>query len=405
MKANNISIYLIRLILIGGKFLLSLYLAKVLGLEFLGIFTLLLGAVAVVPMILRGGMATQLSRTVISMRGKDAWDSILSYWVYLSLIYVLLSFSLVFIIGIFFDVSLPVSLFIVIYLEHLVYDIFIFLNGFKKHYFANIILVLQASLWIFPFIGVSWFYPEYRSMEVLLSFWLSAGLLAVFIFLQYLGWEKLFKLKLLGLDWYIKQFFISKYIYVSELIGVLVLYADRYVMYIFLPAEVVGLYGLFWQVANAIANLIGAAIHQTYRPILIAFYNSDMNNYIQSAYSLMKKTISVSLAFTLVSFAGCVGLFYLLAMDAPLRNLELLVLVLVVGNCRVVLDTIKLLLFTQSRDKNKLFIDALFFILSLLAGAGMYWYGIHSYLIIIVMLYGAVFSLLSFNRKLYIFKH
>ena len=49
MKANNISIYLIRLILIGGKVLLSLYLAKVLGLEFLGTFTLLLGAVAIVP--------------------------------------------------------------------------------------------------------------------------------------------------------------------------------------------------------------------------------------------------------------------------------------------------------------------------------------------------------------------
>lgn len=399
MKANNISIYLIRLILIGGKVLLSLYLAKVLGLEFLGTFTLLLGAVAIVPMIIRAGMATHLSRTVISMKEKDAWNSILSYWSYISVIYVLLSLFLIFTIDIFLGVNLPIALFLVIFLEHIVYDIFIFMNGFKKHYFANVILVLQASLWIFPFIGLSWFFPEYRNMETLLVFWQCAGVLAVLFFARHLGWETLSQFKLLGFDWCAKEFLTSRYIYVSELISVLMLYADRYVMYLFLTTEIIGLYGLFWQIANAIANLIGAAVHQTFRPVLIALFTSDAVRYRTTSHSLMKKTILSSLVLSVIAFSGCNALFWALDMKVPLENFSLLILVLVIGNCRVVLDTVKLLLFTQSKDKNKLLLDVSFFSSSLFVGLGMYWYGVQMYLVTLAALYFVVFLSVWINKK------
>ena len=336
---------------------------------------------------------------MISMKEKDAWNSILSYWSYISVIYVLLSLFLIFTIDIFLGVNLPIALFLVIFLEHIVYDIFIFMNGFKKHYFANVILVLQASLWIFPFIGLSWFFPEYRNMETLLVFWQCAGVLAVLFFARHLGWETLSQFKLLGFDWCAKEFLTSRYIYVSELISVLMLYADRYVMYLFLTTEIIGLYGLFWQIANAIANLIGAAVHQTFRPVLIALFTSDAVRYRTTSHSLMKKTILSSLVLSVIAFSGCNALFWALDMKVPLENFSLLILVLVIGNCRVVLDTVKLLLFTQSKDKNKLLLDVSFFSSSLFVGLGMYWYGVQMYLVTLAALYFVVFLSVWINKK------
>jgi O-antigen/teichoic acid export membrane protein len=192
----------------------------------------------------------------------------------------------------------------------------------------------QSAAWIYLYIALAWMLPALRTLDWLLAFWICGSLLALAFaasLTRRWPWTEGFRAPLQW-SWFKDNTRASWQLYLSEAVAVLTLYVDRYLVFLFLSLELVGVFVLFWQMASAVGNLVGAGVLQVYRPRLIRAGHSGSTARFKSLY---RESLLHSLAAgALLSVIAGAAAYYLipyskqpLAMEyLPLLGLMLLCL-------------------------------------------------------------------------------
>lgn len=304
---SSLSIMGMRVSMLAAKFLLGLFIVRFIGLQAMGIFGLLGGTSAIVQMVMRGGVFSNLSRRAVGQTIEELTTNLRFYATGVIGLYLFAS-PFVFAAGWYFNMLdlVILSLFVIIF-EHICMDIFILTNNLHRPTLANIMLSLQSSFWIYLYMGLAFFYPELRTLNWVFAFWICGGIIATTmaaVLTRHWPWKQAFVSKL-HFSWYVDSIKSSWRIYIAEILGTVTIYLDRYLINIFLSLELVGVYVLFWQVINAICNLVGAGVLQVYRPRLIAAYHEKNHEkfrklFRESGYRSLASTAFLSIGSAIV---------------------------------------------------------------------------------------------------------
>lgn len=265
----------LRAFMLASKFILALFIVRYIGLADLGLYGLIGGACAVIPMVMRLGIFSNLARQAVDQPLHTLTRNLYHYGIGIFLLYALL-FPGALAVGIYSGhVQILVLTFSVILFEHLCIDIFVIANNLKRPKLANGLLALQSAAWIYPFMALAYFKPEYRGLDSVLAFWAASGVitfLIVCVIVRRWPWKDAFH-RPIDVGWY-KSFSLQSWrIYVGEILSTVTIYMDRYLITAFLNLELTGVYVLFWQVTNGICNLVGAGILQMHVPRFVSAYN------------------------------------------------------------------------------------------------------------------------------------
>lgn len=371
-RFSALSIMGLRGSMLAGKFLLALFIAHFMGFEALGVFGLIAGAAAVGQVVMRFGVFASLSRDAVSMPVAELTKNLRHYITGCLIAYAALLPIFLALGWYFANITLALLTFLVIIFEHSAYDIFSLTNNLQRPKLANVIYSLQSALWIYLFVALAFFIPALQTLEAILSFWIAGGVLAssiTFYIVRHWPWKDSFSTPI-ERTWYRPYLSKSWRLYMSDLVNVGTSYLDRYLITYFLSLELVGVYVLFWQVSNAICNLVGAGVLQIFRPRLIVAYRENDSALFQMVYktcALRCMTSTVLLGI----IAGITVPFLIIYSDQTLAvdYLPLLWLMLVTLLLRIGLDVSRTALFAQSKDAATMYANILALVLSVIFGA------------------------------------
>lgn len=384
---SALGIMIMRVFSLGSKFVLALFIVRFIGLADLGIFGLVGGACALVPMALRLGIFSYLARQSVNQTLEELTRNFYAYGTGVFALYSML-FPFVVIAGWYYgDMNLLMLCLTVIIFEHICNDIFVVANNLQQPKLANGLLTLQSSIWIYPFMMLAFFYPSYRTLETVLAFWISGGVITTGIALfcaRHWPWVKAMASGT-SIAWYQGLIQKSWKIYLAEMISTITIYMDRYLISAFLSLELAGVYILFWQVTNGICNLIGAGVLQVSVPRLITAHQAKdtelFNKYVKEI-SLRGMGLTYILSFV----AGIVVPFMISFTDhaGAMDYLPLLWLMLVALGFRIGGDICAYILYAQHRDGPVLASVIIKLLVGLATGAAsLYYIGIYGVIITI----------------------
>jgi O-antigen/teichoic acid export membrane protein len=343
----------LRVATLAGKFLLGLFIVRFIGLEAMGIYGLVMGAAAILPMVARLGIFSSLSRIAVGQSLEQLTRNLRHYGygslaIYAALFPVIIGTG--FYIG---QPELAALAFFVILFEHISTDIFVLTNNLGKPKLANELLALQSAVWIYLYMILAWMIPDWRTLDAVFAFWIIGGLIPSFIafaITRHWPWTQAFAEKL-SPEWYKTHFRGAWRIYLSDMINAVSLYLDRYLITLLLGLEAAGIYVLFWQVVNAICNLVGAGVLQVYRPRLIAAHaekNIALFNTLfwQSAY----KSAALALVMAVASAIVVPYLIGFTGKEIAADYMPLFWFMLLAMMVRIAYDVCAYTLFAEHRD-------------------------------------------------------
>lgn len=310
MKNGNwVSLFVMstRVATLAAKFGITIVIARFLGLESLGVYGMIVGAVAIVPVMASFGFAQSLARdashesldvTVVKL---SRYGSIV-FSVYLPLLFV----------GGCVDVVKNAPfwslLVVIIFFEHVNNDAFNLLIATGRPVLANILVFVRSSLWIYAYTAFVFFEKESTSFATLLQFW-TVGLLITTVcsgyHLRKWPWEKVCLNILEAYSWgreYLKG---SKYLYISEIASNASFYIDRYLIGAFLGVAEAGVYTFFSSVGMALYNLVSSGVMQVARPGLVSSHvKKDYKRFDALFLSCFRRSVAASLILVCLAIAA-----------------------------------------------------------------------------------------------------
>lgn len=364
-----------------AKLWLSLFIARYLGLEALGLFGLVVGIAAVGQAVMRLGLFEALGREAVGQPLNRLTSNLRHYLTGSAVLYSVL-LLLVALGGAWFGVlTLAVLAFLVMLTEHACRDVFVLTNNLQRPALANGFFALQSAGWIYLYMAAAYLFPALRSLEVLLGFWIAGGALtaaAALLATRRWPWKAAFS-EPIRTGWYLSYLGKAWRLHLSEIVAIANLYVDRYLVSVFLSLELAGLYVLFWQVSNALCNLVGAGVLQVYRPRLILAWSQQD----RLRFRALHRECALRCAIAVVGLAGiCALVVPLFAGYAqqPLAgdHLPLLWLLLLFACLRVAADLSIAALFAQAVDGPVLAGNLLALAMTLLLGSlALPLFGVH----------------------------
>jgi O-antigen/teichoic acid export membrane protein len=346
----RLSVFAMRISGIASKFMLGLFIAKLMSLTDLGIYGLLQGQVAILPIVLRLGLNRQVARELT-----DATPDVQSQLItgYFSPYVVLYVAALVITAALAWTGIVPWLAVIVVGLiagEHLVMDGYDFLIQLRRPFAANVVLAVLSTSWPIAFIVAAFFEPNWRTIYALSAFWL-AGSVAAALIAAILLRSRLTKFRLPPLAGIRRSVRASALLYGNSLASTATIYLDRYLIGALISLELAGVYFFFWQVGTAIYNLVNSGLMSFARPHLVsAFQTGDEEAFrhlqAQTTRSALLETLLLGLA------AAAVIWFVVPYLGRPLliKHQDLLWLLLAATLARICAEMGALRLYCRSHD-------------------------------------------------------
>ncbi|MDA0967540.1 MAG: oligosaccharide flippase family protein [Proteobacteria bacterium] len=403
---SSLSIMGLRVSMLASKILLSIFIARYIGLDTLGIYGLIVSTAGMLQIVLRFGIFDTISREAVNQNFKELTLNIRNYGIGVLFCYMAL-IPITLLVGWYFDnQKLSIFILIIILIEHISYDVFILINNLQRPKLANIILSIQSASWIYLFITLAFFIPDLRNLQTMILFWVCAGIISITISLALAHnwpWASAFSQKLQR-KWYRQYFKMSWKLYLSATMSSITMYTDRYFISIFLSLELVGVYVLYSQIINAISNLVGAGVLQVYRPRLILEYSKE--NGLTRFQKIFKKAFLSSQGWAIILSLLSAIIFPFIAkyIENPMveNYLPLLWLMIAALLFRIANDLFSLGAHSQKKDALNLKAGAmrltLFLILTPIA---LNLWGIYGTVIIAFIVF--ITSVIYINKHLWIY--
>lgn len=393
---QSLSVMQLRATTLLVKFALTLFIARFLGLEELGLFGLIMAAAITAPSFLGFGLMQSLSRHAVTVQIADLMGGLKNYLRFISLLY-LIVFTVAMVTGVMLDRPLLVFLIILtVYFEHLSIDGYQLLLNLSRPFVANMLHFLRAGLWAIIYMILAFFIPALRNAEALMVCWMIGSLCAA------LGlawttrtwpWRQHAKQSDSFQSWFLPEFRQSKALYLNGLACSIGTYADRYIVTFLLGLEMAGIYVFFWQIYSALCNLLRTGVVQISRPKLVLAYKEHDPAYMSLVKQCAVRTAALALLTALV---GAVVVYILLPwLNQPelMDWYPLIVPVMLAYIIFITGEALGLVFYSQHQDYLTLRISLLMFMSSI---------ALNILLVPFFSLWGAVSALLGMSLILFL---
>ena len=357
------------------KFGLGFFLARYLDLRILGLYGLVVGATLVLPTLFRAGLTSTLTRATVNAQPAQLVDAIQHYLLWVVGCYVAALLLLLGAQQLGFTDAGPVNLYLVwlvVFAEHLAADLGLLFCNLYKTQMANMLGLVQTAIWVLPFCGLALFYPSWRSMDVLLSFWAAGTWVAVLGFglvLSAWPWRGRAPLRW---QWYRSHLPVSAYLYLSDLTGTLAQFVDRYLIAVLIDIQHAGVYTLYFQLANAVYTLVSSSIINLHRPgVLSAFQKRNEALATALLHSLQKRALGSMVLMSLAGGLAFHGLAPLLHRPLVLQYLPLMWLTFVATGVKIACVTSFVELFGRHLDAHLFLLNVLILVLVALGSVAL----------------------------------
>jgi O-antigen/teichoic acid export membrane protein len=336
-----------------AKFILTLFIAKFMDFEDLGLYGLISAASIIFPGFTGLGLIYMLSRKAVTAPLEEIVGMLRQYGRFIGLIYFATA-PIAFVTGILMDRPvLALLVTAVVALEHINSDIYSLLLNRSKPLSANVLHFLRTAAWIILFIPVAFFVPALRHLDVLLAFWITGGIAALAGFFWVArAWPWMHKEDETSLGMWIRQNFReSRLLYLNGCATSFSQYIDRYLVTFFLGLELTGVYVFFCTVAGALGNLLLTGIIQVARPVLVKlFKEGKLQEYKAAFIKCMRHTAFI--AIVMAFFAIALVWFLVPYLDKPQIAYWMPVCWIILAGfvLNVLLEVQKLVFYSQHLD-------------------------------------------------------
>ena len=270
---NILVILSLRLSTLAVRFLFTLFVARFLGVEDLGVYGLLLALTLFVPVVAGFGLSQNIARNAVITNDADLVSDLIAYGIIIFFFY-LVAFSVWLVATSVSNLHVEAwgAITVLIIFEHLNNDGYQLLIGKSAPAAANVLHFIRSAAWCIAFVPFAFFIPELRSSYALVLFWLAGSFVSLIVLcarLWHLPWRT--SIKQGGFAWSSLwvQLKGGYRLWFSEVFSTLAMQSDRYLLSLFAGLEQVGIYVFYQQIISAISNLQFTAIIQPYRPQLI----------------------------------------------------------------------------------------------------------------------------------------
>ncbi|MCO5132679.1 MAG: hypothetical protein M9932_19310 [Xanthobacteraceae bacterium] len=286
-----------------AKFSLTLFIARFIDLETLGVYGLIAGAAVIFPIVAGLGLIRVLSRNAVSQQLAEVTRMLRLYWGVLAAMYVLIGIVGVG-IGIYLhQLELVSIVLLIVFLEHVNGDLFILLNHLSRPLLANLLMFFRTGAWICAYMVLALVFPAFRELDVLLLFWAGGGLMAIASFAMLArDWPWLHPTSRgERRAWFVQHFNASRTLYTNDIANAVAQYTDRYLVSLFMGLEFTGVYVLFWSIGNALSNLVDTGVIQISGPRLISAHAARDGSYWSVFRLLLTETLAISVVLAIVT--------------------------------------------------------------------------------------------------------
>ena len=375
-----------------AKFLLTIFIARYINLEALGAYGLITSLTILAPVTLGlGVMYCEIRKAVTESYGYIA-QTLQHYINFLFLIYAPLLALTIMLSILYQEKSLFFLLLFVVLIEHVNTNLYSLLLNLSKPVLGNLLFFLRASLWIILYIPLAFIYEDFRSLEVILMFWICGGMSAILLFLwDFRNWttDKVSRPRIKETVLWIKSNFLkSRIIYLDGIANAGATYLDRFVITLFLGLELTGVYVLFWSVYSALSNLIRTGVLQIAKPKFVKAAGTIDKYFTTLLSKTLKETFFVGV---LLSVFGGLALYILLPfIDRPLATewFPLLSTILLAFIVMISSEVYALVFYSLHRDDLTLKVSCVLAVAALL---------LNLFLIPLIGLWGAGLSLCALS--------
>lgn len=300
---TSLTIMGLRALALASKFALTLFIARFVGLDTLGVYGLVAGAAVMFPVVASLGLIRILSRNAVSQQLDEVAHMLRRYWAIQAAVYGMIGVVSLG-VGVYLDQLVLTSIIVgIVFLEHVNGDLFVLLNHLLQSRLANVLMFFRTAGWICSYMTLAFIFPALRDLHTLLEFWIAGSLLAIAGFaLAARNWPWSHSRPSGGhKEWFSYHFEASRILYINDIANTVAQYTDRYLVSLFLGLELTGIYVLFWSIGNALSNLVDTGIIQISEPKLINAHARQDGSYWRVYRLLLVETIATSIAFAIVT--------------------------------------------------------------------------------------------------------
>lgn len=347
----------LRIMGLGLRLLLSLFVSGTLGVDAFGRFSLLLAVSALVPTLVLMGLHHKVNRAVVGrspmvmatwLRDRIVLDASIGG----TLAGVALAGFLVFVP---FELSGPAlaSFLAICLLESILADSQVYLLCCKRPVLANLILFNRTALWVPAYICAAWFFG-WQSLDPILFFWLGGCVISVatlVIGLWHWPWGSVMRIRP-AYRWQFKDFRITSGLWLSDVSAAVIPFMERSLLFIILGPTATGVYALFWTLANGIQQVVVTAVIQPAIPVMVGLVREDASGKLlfTLVWRKSREVVAAVAGFgSIIVFIGYFALPFLGGQELRenFRVLPLLVIGIAVG---CVAETLRVALYALRRD-------------------------------------------------------
>lgn len=337
-----------------GKFALSLYLLKYIGLAELGIYGLLVAAATAVPAILGFGLSDWTTRQCIGLPSDEAVSLAGTRLAFTVLVHCVAQ-PVFWIANAYLGEPIPshfaILIGLILVLEHLGADANGPLIARHRVVLSNFAIFLRSGAWPLAIIAIGLMYPPARSLTWVLAAWL-AGLVVMMLVLSCLALGGRWRLLRMRVDWLRDALRGSWPFYLSDVSSVSSLYADRFIISFFAGLDLTGIYVFFWSAANVVHSVtVYGAFHPRVPLLVKAAKVGDRAVLSKQLIRLQGMILAWALLLSCCLWIG-VELFLQTGVRPQLNgHLMLFVLIILAALLRILADTYHFVLYALRRDR------------------------------------------------------
>lgn len=366
------------------KFIFTLFIARFMGFEVLGLYGLITAAIIFALVFLGMGLTHTLMRKAVTHSPKEITKELWHFGQLMALVYAVV-FVVSLIVGVLInEMFLVLCITFLALLEHINNHLYSLLLNRSRILSGNVLHFIRSGAWMIVFMLLSFWYPSLLSMKFLLLGWLIGNVLAVFGFLWFTkDWPWAFKSFDTSLKhWFFEEFSYSKIAYVESIAFTASTYIDRYLITLFLGLELTGVYVFFWSIGSALNNLILTGVIQIYRPRMVQAFKNRSSEYKVIFKSCLRQTAVIALLMGAVVGGGIYFVLPYINRPMIIEWYPILWLIIIGFVLSMVYHVQTLVFYSQHRDdltlkiRLMLLVGAVGFNLVLISSVGIWGAGI-----------------------------
>lgn len=350
------------------KFAFTLFIAKYISLDALGIYGLVAAAGILSPAVLGLGIMHLLSRAAVNQPLAQTKMDLLRYAKYLSGLYLVIALGTVTYFVLQGDWLIATLILVVIFLEHINGECYQLMINLSRPFLADAMHFTRSASWVLIYMALAFLFPSLRNIHALLIAWLIGTGICTLVYVWVISRlpDNEAKEDTSLWNWLRLSVKKSSWLYVNGVATTGANYGDRYLIGALLNLELTGVYLFFWQIQSALSNLIYTGLIQIARPVFVKNFAQENPDWLM-VRNLIRNTTLVAFIFSLIALLGMALILPYLNMPLVSHYYSLFALILVAFIFNVIAEAQVLVFYSKYKDHQVSFITLAVFAVNFIA--------------------------------------